>query len=175
MPSTFMPAWALAFVCCASACATQPPPAAVRPEPASSQATASGRVSLASQSELVGLWAEFWSPAGRADTQRFDLRQDGRFDWLAARGSEAPITRRSGQWSLDLGPTPAQLLLHVQSEDQRFGCEGSAACRVTHDPPVEQSLALGDCPDNEEARNLDPTYRCLSIDGRAFWRNGAKP
>src|SRR5204863_8917534 len=120
MPSRFMPVWTLALFCSASACASHPPPAAGRPGPASSQAAGLTSASFASQSELVGLWAEFWSPAGCADTQRFELLQDGRFDWHAARGAEVPVTRRSGQWSLDLARAPAQLVLRVQSEDQRF-------------------------------------------------------
>ncbi len=167
---------ALSFAPVAAACASQP-----RSQPATAASASAPAAAAAAHAApahaaltpagLAGSWAEFWAPAGRADTQRYELWPDGRFEWHAARASNAKVGRRSGHWALQSTPEGDALLLQVQVEEERFGCEGSAACRVSHDPPLQERLPLGECPPNDEARKLDASYRCIAINGQAFWHH----
>ena len=127
---------------------------------------AGGEQVAAERDALSGLWVEFWALEGHADTQRYALFEDGRFGWSAAREGEGQGgARRWGGWTAE-GDT---LVLRVEGHDTGAGC-ADAACRVRHDPPLEQRLQLGQCPPNEEAKALDASYRCISIAGQAFWR-----
>jgi len=156
-----------------AACASAPTPkaeTAASPAAAPAPAEASSTAGIPADADLVGRWVEFWAPAGRADTQRYELSADGRFDWYAAQRSHDAVTRRFGRFRVERAHDAPAIVLQVEGHEERFGCEGSAACRVTHDPPLEQRLALGACPPNDEAKSLDARYRCISLDGHAFWR-----
>jgi hypothetical protein len=108
---------------------------------------------------LVGHWAEYWAPRGRADTEQYFFFDDGRFGWLAAEaGSAVPVTLRAGQYRVQDGA----LVLLVQRE---VGPDAGQS-------PAEQRLELGDCPPNREADALDAGYRCVSLGGKAFWHRG---
>jgi hypothetical protein len=155
----------------AAACASQPrprPAVATRQQPPAVVA-AQPAPAIAPQA-LVGTWLEFWAPAGRADTERYVFSEDGRFEWRAALSSNAKVAGRTGQWALEPGRLGTLLVLHVQADEERMGCE-DATCRVTHTPALEQKLPLGACPPNDEARALDPSYRCLGFDSHAFWHH----
>jgi hypothetical protein len=114
---------------------------------------------------MSGEWVEFWAVDGQADTQRYALMPDGKFDWQAARKGDSPLARRWGSWRVE-GDT---LLLHCEGEEQREHCSGDA-CRVVNNPAREERVQLGECPPNEEASSLDVSYRCVSIGGHAYWR-----
>jgi hypothetical protein len=146
----------------ATGCASAQPVATAPPRTA---AATTGAEQAAATEPLSGLWVEFWALEGHADTQRYALFEDGRFGWCAAREGEGRGARRWGRWTAE-GET---LVLQVQGRDQGPGCR-DAACRQSHEPPVEERLQLGPCPPNEEAKALDATYRCISIAGQAFWR-----
>jgi hypothetical protein len=49
-------------------------------------------------------------------------------------------------------------------------CAAAAPRRLVREPAIEEALALGSCPPNDEARALDARYECRSFDGRAHWR-----
>jgi hypothetical protein len=119
--------------------------------------------------DLRGLWVEFWAVSGSADTQRYAFFEDGRFGWTAASSAAAPVARRWGRFEV----AGNELVLSIEGYDERFGCEASAACRVTHPQAIVERLPLGECPDNEEARALDQGYRCVSLGGQAFWRDAS--
>jgi hypothetical protein len=137
------------------ACAPQVAP----PEPApaageSGDEGVDGAVDLGS-ADLVGTWAEYWALQDgerAADTQRFVFLADGRFGWSAAAGAGL----RAGRYSLD----GATLVLQVERAEGAGGAPG------------ELRLSIGPCPPNDEARALDAAYRCLGIDGDAFWLRG---
>jgi hypothetical protein len=165
----------LAVALSLAACASQPPPAVAPVVPRSTASSAQGASFRLAASDLVGTWVEFWSVSGHADTQRYAFFEDGRFEWNAAGGVDAKTTRRWGTWKLERpsssGAAGTALALLVQGHEERFGCEGSASCRVVDEPQIEERLPLGDCPANEEAKTLDASYRCVSIGAQAFWRH----
>jgi hypothetical protein len=167
---------ALFAFCLAFACGSQQRPTASPAASKPSAALAARSVPLRLvASNLVGAWVEFWSVSGHADTQRYAFFEDGRFEWNAARDADAKVTRRWGQWKLESAGSPtaagAAIALSVQGHAERFGCEGSADCRVLDDPQIEERLQLGDCPQNDEAKALDASYRCLSLGAHAFWHH----
>jgi hypothetical protein len=120
---------------------------------------------------LAGTWVEFWARSGRADTQHYAFFADGRFGWRAAPDSDERVMRSWGRYRVEGGT----IVLGIEGHEERYGCEGFAVCRVLHEPPQEERLALGQCPPNDEARTIDPSYTCVSIGGRAFWRNTHAP
>lgn len=125
--------------------------------------------------ELAGVWVEYWAPAGKADTQRFVFLPDGRFAWQAAVSGQLPASgpaRKAGHFQLEREAEDAALLLRVASEELR--AEGDAgARRVDYAPHRLERYELGECAPNVEAKALDAHYACLSIAGRAFWRQSA--
>jgi hypothetical protein len=116
--------------------------------------------------DLAGDWVEYWALSGNADTQRYSLRTDGSFEWLAPEQSGSEVVRRSGSYTL----TGSSLELRVQAEELRAPCGEAPDCLRKLEPPGIETLELADCPPNEEARALDASYRCISLGGRAFWR-----
>jgi hypothetical protein len=168
---------ALCFVLLLSACASHPAPApaAAGRSAAASAPSTDATPSLISPEELAGVWVEYWALTGHADTQRYAFYPDGRFGWLAADGGATPMAGRWGQFKITARANETALELLVQGHDERFGCEGMATRRILHDPAIRDRLVLGECPPNEEAKALDPSYRCLAISGRAFWRKMAAP
>jgi hypothetical protein len=155
----------------APACAGAPAPAPATPSasaaapqaPAPAQSPPSPPLT---QQALVGTWVEFWALSGGADTQAYDFVADGNFEWRAALDSDDRMLRRWGRYSVQ----GSELVLSTVGHEERYGCEGSAVCRVLHEPALEERFPLGECPPNEEARAIDPRYLCVSIGGRAFWR-----
>lgn len=119
---------------------------------------------------LVGTWAEYWSVAGEAATAQYAFQADGSYTWQAVPSSQPTVAARSGRWEL----TGGTVVLTATSQDERPGCptacESGGARRVTLDPPIVERLAIESCPPNEEARKLDPSYTCMSLGERSFWR-----
>jgi hypothetical protein len=107
--------------------------------------------------ELIGTWVEFWAVTGRADTQSYMFGADSSFEWRAARaaGTSGP-TLRAGTFRLEGGA----LILTITREEP--------AMKPAH--RGDERLPLGACPPDQEARAIDASYRCLSFNGRAFWR-----
>jgi len=147
--------------------------AASQSQPAVSAATTP--VAATPPGQLQGFWAEYWARAGQAETQRYVFLADGRFGWLAPLRDvprQDPL-QRSGSYSIEGN----LLLLDVSRE--RFaactaGCAQAGEAKVVeHAEPLRISLELGDCPANEEAAQLDASYQCRSIGGRAFWLRAA--
>jgi hypothetical protein len=156
-------AWSAALCCVLFGCgqpAADHGASAPSPEPRSS-----GAERAFEGDSLAGLWVEFWALEGQADTQRYALFEDGRFGWRAAPGDESDVLWRWGTWTREDGA----LALRVEGEERGGACEGDA-CRVRLDPPREERLPVGECPPNDEASTLDPSYRCVSLAGQAFWR-----
>lgn len=155
---------AVAFAVCtliALGCATgaqQAPPAAVPTEPTEP---------VIAGPELFGVWVEFWSVSGHTDTQRYAFFEDGRFGWRAAATSTGEVSWRWGQATL--AADGKEMLLSIEGHAS-LNC-ADAACRVQHNPSLQERITVGPCPANEEARTLDADYRCFSLDGRAFWRH----
>jgi hypothetical protein len=160
----------LVLVTWIAACAAPPKSAPSTPpstEPAARSAAAETARDSASVPALSGRWVEFWAlNGGGADTQCYAFFDDGRFGWHAAATGSEPDSRRWGHYRIEGGA----LLLSVEGHEQRSGCEGTA-CRLPLGQPEQQQLPLGECPANEEAKNLDPAYVCVSIAGHAFWRD----
>jgi hypothetical protein len=118
--------------------------------------------------DMSGDWVEFWALEGRVDTQRYALLPDGRFEWTAApQAGDSPLVRRWGRWRVE----GDALVLSCEGQEQRSGCSGDA-CRVLNNPAHEERVQLGECPPNQEAAALDPSYRCVSIAGQAWWQKG---
>jgi len=141
---------------------------------------------------LVGIWHGYWSPSkGNVETERYLFLSDGRWGWLATRKQvsclEQGVSQKSGRWSLQ----GDQLALTELERQQITGCkeekppEGEsqkkAASRIEschqpeikvtrNQPAVVETLSIGQCPPNQEAQEQDRSYTCLSIGGRAFWR-----
>jgi hypothetical protein len=160
-----------AIACGLVACAGTPQPAPAHPSaaPGTAQAVAPPAPPPSpplTQQALVGTWVEFWALSGQADTQAYEFVADGHFEWRAAAGSDDRMLRRWGRYSVQ----NTQLVLATEGHEERFGCEGSAVCRVLHEPALEERFTLGECPPNEEAREIDPRYTCVAVEGRAFWR-----
>jgi len=135
------------------------------PQSASSGDEAAAAPATASvPGDLEGSWAQFWAPKGDADSPRYLLLADGRFGWTAARaaGGEGP-QQMSGTWSR------AGDVLTLQVERRRLA-DGSVG---TPGEPATLPLQLGACPDNSEARAVDPGYACVSLDGQAYFRRPA--
>lgn len=107
---------------------------------------------------MTGRWARYWSTTGRADTECYVFDANGDFRWRNAKSVPGGVTHRSGKWVTSEGG------LALTVEAQRDG--GGPAT------PVRERLALtlGACPDNPEALALDASYACISIDGKAFFR-----
>jgi hypothetical protein len=155
--------WSAAFGCTLgwlSACASAPPssgePAsaatahssgAEQPPPAPVQASEATPAWLTSEL-VVGEWAEYWAIAGSAETQRYLFAADGSFVWRPAPSQAEATPSRSGRWTL----------------------EGATLSLSDDAGSVLERLALGECPPNREAEQLDDSYRCLSIGNQAFWR-----
>lgn len=114
--------------------------------------------------DLSGSWAEFWAPKGDADSPRYLLLADGRFGWVAARDTAGDGPRQmSGTWSR-AGDSVALQVARRRLADGTVETPTEAA-------PL--SLQLGACPDNSEARAVDPQYACISLDGQAYFRRPA--
>lgn len=107
---------------------------------------------------MVGHWTRFWAPGGQVAGERYLLLADGRFGRLPApeaAEADAPGTAdhaARGRWQL----SGARLVLSAQGA------------------PVRE-IQLGQCPDNAEARALDPHYACASFDGEAYFRHAVAP
>jgi hypothetical protein len=132
----------------------------------------------AADSELTGVWAEYWSPAGQAETQRYTFLQGGDFQWTSApsAGTAASGTplRKNGSFELKQLDQRRLLVLHV-AETELAGCDSAcgdedAAYHVAHTPALLEELELSDCPPNAEAQNIDAKYACLTLGEHAFWR-----
>jgi hypothetical protein len=134
-----------------------------------SKTPSAGAASVLTADSLEGTWVEFWALTGHADTQRYAFFADGRFGWRAPASDGAAVGARWGH--AKLSPGGSEILLDVEGQAATLNCEPAAACRVLHDPPVQERLQVGTCPDNDEARRLDPQYLCFSLGGRAFWRH----
>ncbi len=161
------------FVGCAGA--SGPPPGAA-PAPAvesvssgseSPQPTAAGAVG---PEDLRGTWVEYWAVAGGADTERYAFNEPGRFDWHASQREKAaeqsPIGK-SGSFRLEPHGSATYLVLAIERET--FGGPGVPR-EVQHPAPVVERHELGECPSNPEAKNIDASYTCRAIGGKAFWR-----
>jgi hypothetical protein len=160
--------FAALFVCLSCGCggASQAVPTAV----------ASDTPQARNAAELRGVWMQYWARTGQADTQRYDFSDDGTFSWSAA-ARPAPArnaARKSGHFELQRQGSVNALVLRVEREEFAAcaACEGAAsAARVLeHAEPLLEQLELGECAQNQEARDLDASYACIAISGRAFWR-----
>jgi len=137
---------------------------------------------------LVGIWQGFWSLKGKVETDRFLFLEDGRWGWLATANTNATNTlqpvQRSGRWEMEEGivvltELQRKEIIGCKRESPSVrSCEDEQRCEpcspeyriVRHDTPVIERLAVGKCPDNQEAKTLDREYTCLSIGERVFWR-----
>lgn len=130
---------------------------------------------------LHGVWAEYWSTAGDADTRRYVFLSDGRFGWLAPERTTPAVQplRRSGTYRIETVDGASMLVIETRSE--RFaactgGCANAGEARqVEHDAPLVERYEIGECPPNQEAQRLDASYECRSFGGRAFWRRSSAP
>ncbi|HKU41687.1 MAG TPA: hypothetical protein VJR89_26200 [Polyangiales bacterium] len=150
-----------------AACAGGPTP----PPAAASQPTAAEPV------DLRGTWVEYWAVNGKAETDRYDFSEQGRFDWHAAAQTESrnPVEKQ-GTFRVERAGDAAVLVLEVERE--RFagcssGCPQSGPREVTHSTPIVERYELGECPVNPDAERVDRNYTCRAIGGKAFWRRAA--
>lgn len=177
----------LGFALIASACASSSstgspastPAHADSPTPsAAAPATAAPVGAQPLAADLRGEWVEYWALSGGADTEGYSFTDDGRFMWRAAQKDQLPnaAIERTGTYRVETSGQAPKLVLQVDSE--RFApcakpCTSSQAPRdVHHATPVIESLEIGDCPKNQEAEQLDASYTCRAIGGKAFWRVG---
>jgi hypothetical protein len=135
---------------------------------------------ISSTRDLAGVWVEYWAPTGKADSQRFVFLPDGRFAWQAALSGQPPAAgpaRKAGHFQVERTGHDASLVLSVSSDEQRACApcaDGDTAVRrVDYAPERLERYELGECAPNVEAQALDASYACLSIAGRAFWRQSA--
>jgi len=144
------------------------------------------RLALHDATELAGEWAQYWSRAGEADTQRYVFTADGRFSWSApAQPSSTPgepttrpprtASHKAGRFQLEQLGSVTNLVLSVNRE--QFAACAEPCAEAQHGPHVVEHAAalteryeLGECAQNREAHLLDERYACVSIDGHAFWR-----
>lgn len=154
------PAEAPAASPAATAGAEEPPKAAAEPVTAA---------------DLSGTWVEYWAVSGGADTERYAFSEPGRFDWHAsAKLVSQQAVEKTGTFRLEVHGKATFLVLEVERETFAAcnSCSGEAAARreVTHASPLIERYELGECPSNPEAQQIDATYTCRAIGGKAFWR-----
>ena len=138
----------------------------------------------AGDSELTGVWAEYWSPAGQAETQRYAFLRGNEFQWTSAPNAGTPASgtplRKNGSFELKQRQQRRLLVLHV-AETELAGCDSAcededATYHVAHTPALLEELELSECPPNAEAQNMDAKYACLTLGEHAFWRrDGSVP
>jgi hypothetical protein len=153
--------WLLSMAGCAAGSATTEPNAsAANAEPTQ------GAEPVCTLEDVQGTWAEYWAPAGRVETERYAFLADGRFGWLAPKQGRAAdeLAQRSGQYVVD----GHDLVLRIDRERPMQGTSAAVS------PVRAERVSLGPCPPNQEARALDASYTCLSIGGRAFFRERVK-
>lgn len=136
--------------------------------------------SAAASSQLSGVWSEYWSLTGEAETQRYEFSDNGEFRWSAAPSLSPPQAgtpiQKQGKFELHQDAERRWLLLQVAATDLAgcdSACEGAGeeqAFHVEHTPALLEQLELGECPPNAEAQQLDASYACLALGDHAFWR-----
>jgi hypothetical protein len=117
--------------------------------------------------ELAGEWVEFWALSGGADTQRYVFGSDGHFEWSAASSSKEGVLALFGEYTYDGNA----ISLTIKAEHPRDS-KCTDGCKTPVEPARSMTLAVAECPPNEEARKLDASYRCVSFGDRAFWLRG---
>ena len=135
-------------------------------------------------SELTGVWAEYWSPAGQAETQRYTFLRGGEFQWVSALSAGMPASgtplRKNGSFELTQVEQRKLLVLHV-AETELAGCDSACddedtSFHIAHKPALLEEIELSDCPPNIEAQHIDANYACLAMGDQAFWRrDGSVP
>jgi hypothetical protein len=147
----------------------------------------------ASNINLVGVWRGYWSPSkGKVETERYLFLSDGRWGWLAMGKDlgcmERGIAQRSGTWSFrgeklvleererrevvgckDARPTPSEKSPMAGGANATT-CSEPELSAVRHTEAVVETVPIGQCPPNQEAETQDQSYTCVSIAGKAFWR-----